>query len=83
MGTKYIHIDEIRTKLDLWDITGHKLEQRLFSLYLSGAHIVLIVYDISKRTSFQNLPQWIAEVQDQEENMLILLIGNKLDKEDR
>ena len=65
MGTKCILIDEIRTKLDLWDITGQKF--------------VLIVYDISKRTSFQNLP----EVQDQEENMLILLIGNKLDKEDR
>ena len=76
-------VDEIRFSLSLWDTSGHNKYRGLTSIYLCDAHIVLIVYDISKRASFENLPQWIAEVQDQEENMLILLIGNKLEKEDR
>ena len=76
-------VDEIRFSLSLWDTSGQNKYRGITSMYLSDAYIVLIVYDISKRTSFENLPQWIAEVQDQEENMLILLIGNKLDKEDR
>ena len=75
-------VDEKKTKFEFWDTTGQNKYRSIISLYLRGAHIVLIVYDISKRSTFQNLSQWIPEVQNLE-NIIILLIGNKLDKENR
>ena len=40
----------------------------------------LLVYDITKAKSFQNVEKWLAELrQHGRENMTLMLIGNKTD----
>merc|ERR1712151_582071 len=45
-----------------------------------GAHGVLLVYDISKRATFENLDRWLQELRDHADaDIVITLIGNKND----
>lgn len=54
----------------------------MISSYYQQAHGVILVYDISKRESFENLGYWQDLIEKKcEKSAKILLIGNKIDKE--
>lgn len=45
-----------------------------------GAVGALLVYDISKQVSFENVERWLKELRDHSEsNVVIMLVGNKSD----
>merc|ERR1712118_413622 len=47
---------------------------------LRGAVGALLVYDITKRQSFDDVERWLSELRDHaEENIAVLLVGNKSD----
>lgn len=51
----------------------------MFSYY-RGAVGALLVYDISKRVTYENVPRWLKELRDHaDENIVIMLVGNKRD----
>ena len=48
--------------------------------YYRGAAGALLVYDITRRETFTQLEKWLAEARENaSENMVIMLIGNKVD----
>ena len=67
-------------KLQIWDTAGQERFKTITSSYFRGANGIVIVYDVTDRTSFNNLNYWLEEC---EKNALsttkILLIGNKSD----
>lgn len=69
-------------KLQIWDTAGQErymsLNQNLF-LKVQG---VLLMYDISSRDSFMHLKNWINLIKDTIEEIPMVLVGNKVDKED-
>jgi len=54
------------------------------SAYYRGAVGAMLVYDITKRPSFDHIPRWLEELRNHaDKNIVIILIGNKSDLEDQ
>lgn len=71
-------------KLQIWDTAGQESFRSITRSYYRGAAGALLVYDITRRETFQHLGRWLEEAkQHAHENMVILLIGNKNDLEHR
>lgn len=52
----------------------------LFNSYYRGAVGALLVYDISKQVTFENVERWLNELRDHaDSNIVIMLVGNKSD----
>lgn len=51
--------------------------------YYRGASACLLVYDISKRATFENLGRWLADARAlASPDLVVVVIGNKTDRED-
>ena len=63
----------------LYYIVMHSLTSNLIRAYFSGAVGALLVYDISKQITFENVERWLKELRDHAEaNIVIMLVGNKV-----
>ena len=65
-------------KLQIWESAGQEKYKGLIPSYVRNSSIVFIVYDISSKTSFQNVSSWISFIKSIE-NTTIILCGNKID----
>ena len=76
-----------RIKLTLWDTAGQERFRTLTSSYYRGAQGIALVYDVTRRDTFEFLPQWLKEVDIYSPNggkdVVKVLVGNKIDCEDR
>ena len=69
-------------KLQIWDTAGQEKYKGLIPSYVRNSSIVFLVYDISVKTSFENIPKWISFIRSIE-NTTLILCGNKIDLEKR
>ena len=64
----------------IWDTAGQKRYRAITSAYYRGAVGALLVYDISKHVTFENVERWLKELRDYaEQNIVIILVGNESD----
>ncbi|KAG4080690.1 hypothetical protein HA402_013220 [Bradysia odoriphaga] len=79
-----ITIDENQIKLQIWDTAGQKAFSSITRSYYRGAAGALLVYDITRRDTFNHLTTWLEDArQHSNSNMVIMLIGNKSDLDSR
>ena len=79
-GVKYLKVDNIQLKIQIWDTAGMERYRALTSSYYKGAKGVIVVYDVCRKKSFENVDRWISDFKSKaEEDAVILLIGNKSD----
>ncbi|CAG5135071.1 unnamed protein product [Candidula unifasciata] len=74
----------INVALQVWDIGGQTLGGSMLENYIFGAHAVLLVYDITNFSSFENLEDWfkvVSKVCGSGPMPYMALIGNKRDLE--
>ena len=77
-----VKIGEKSVKLQIWDTAGQERFRTITSAYYRGADGIILVYDITKRTSFDHVRDWLSEVQRfANQDTCKLLIGNKCDME--
>ena len=65
-------------KIQIWDSAGQEKYKGLIPSYVRNSSIVFIVYDVSNRSSFDNVPNWISFVKNIEKTKMILVV-NKTD----
>ena len=67
--------------IQLWDTAGQERFRSITSSYYKASQGLILMYDITKRESFDNVGNWIENVKDSLEDTeyLIVLLGNKLD----
>ncbi|CAM9925973.1 unnamed protein product [Heterosigma akashiwo] len=83
-GARMIDIDSRKIKLQIWDTAGQESFRSITRSYYRGAAGALLVYDITRRDTFNHLTRWLEEArQNSNSNMVIMLIGNKADLEHR
>ncbi|KAM0863256.1 hypothetical protein ACQ4PT_044734 [Festuca glaucescens] len=92
--TRTLVIDHKSVKAQIWDTAGQErqalsplpssiLYRAVTSAYYRGALGALLVYDITKRQSFDHIPRWLEELRGHaDKNIVIMLVGNKSDLED-
>eukprot|EP00771_Trimastix_marina_P001145 gnl/Trimastix_PCT/2194.p1 GENE.gnl/Trimastix_PCT/2194~~gnl/Trimastix_PCT/2194.p1 ORF type:complete len:236 (+),score=25.32 gnl/Trimastix_PCT/2194:100-708(+) len=81
---KTINIDGKRVKLQIWDTAGQERFRTITSSYYRGADGIFVVYDVTKRDTFDNVSLWLREIKRYSvPDVERLLIGNKCDLEDR
>lgn len=79
-ATKSVMTEGKVIKAQIWDTAGQERYRAITSAYYRGAVGALLVYDISKRISFDNVARWLKELRDHADpNIIILLVGNKSD----
>jgi len=79
---KTIDIDGKRVKLQIWDTAGQERFRTITTAYYRGAMGILLVYDVTDEQSFQNIRNWIRNIeQHAADNVDKILIGNKCDME--
>ena len=84
LGTKVEEFNNTKIKVQIWDTAGQERYKSITKTYYKGAKGALIVYDITKKESFQNIDKWIQDLKEfGEEDASILIIGNKSDLEDK
>jgi len=67
-------------KLQLWDTAGQDRFRTIVHTYYRGSHGVLLVFALDDRSSFDNLHEWLSDVQRFATNGVpIVLVGNKCD----
>eukprot|EP00742_Colponemidia_sp_Colp-10_P001400 GILJ01001507.1.p1 GENE.GILJ01001507.1~~GILJ01001507.1.p1 ORF type:complete len:222 (-),score=23.80 GILJ01001507.1:34-699(-) len=83
-GARMITIDNKQIKLQIWDTAGQESFRSITRSYYRGAAGALLVYDITRRETFNHLTRWLEEArQNANSNMTIMLIGNKSDLDHR
>ncbi|PON64351.1 Small GTP-binding domain containing protein [Parasponia andersonii] len=79
-GARMVTIDGRPIKLQIWDTAGQESFRSITRSYYRGAAGALLVYDITRRETFNHLANWLEDArQHANPNMTIILIGNKCD----
>ena len=83
-GNKIIKLDNKTIKAQIWDTAGQERYKSITSAYYKGAKGAFIVYDITSKITFDSVDKWIQDLNLYgDKNIIILLIGNKSDLEDK
>lgn len=76
------HLNKL-VKLQIWDTAGQERFRTITASYYRGSNAVMIVYDITDRTTFQNVAYWIKQITKSNANVTKILVGNKSDCKDQ
>jgi small GTP-binding protein len=69
-------------KINFWDVAGEAAYFDIRNEFYQDTNGAFLVFDISDRTSFDNLKNWIKEFREfASEEICLVVVGNKLDKE--
>mmetsp|Transcript_24771 Transcript_24771/g.41281 ORF Transcript_24771/g.41281 Transcript_24771/m.41281 type:complete len:203 (-) Transcript_24771:567-1175(-) len=81
-GSRNIELDGKQIKLQVWDTAGQEAFRSITRSYYRGACSALLLYDISRRDSFEHVSQWLEETKkNSNPHLVIVLVGNKTDLE--
>ena len=82
-ATRSVSIEGKMIKAQIWDTAGQERYRAITSAYYRGAVGALIVYDITKDTSFENVEKWLAELKENAStDITMMLVGNKTVRRD-
>ncbi|KAL3506548.1 hypothetical protein ACH5RR_031930 [Cinchona calisaya] len=80
--TRSLEIDGKEVKAQIWDTAGQERFRAVTSAYYRGAFGALLVYDISRKDTFQNVAKWLEELNAHADTIVTrMLVGNKCDLE--
>ena len=80
-GTRILHIDGYpTTKVMIWDTAGQEVFKSIVLSYFKGAIGAILVYDITRRDTFEHIMEWLNDTQKHcNPDCVLMLVGNKRD----
>ncbi|MHA2368961.1 MAG: Rab family GTPase [Candidatus Hodarchaeales archaeon] len=84
VSTKAIEIRESNLKFQIWDLAGHPRFNSVRAMYYRGAVGALLVYDITRAETHDNVLNWLNELKNNSGKGVVplILLGNKIDLRD-
>lgn len=81
--TQVVQLDGKEVKAQVWDTAGQERFRAVTSAYYRGAVGALLVYDITRRPTFESIKRWLDELNTHcDTTVARMLVGNKCDLED-
>ena len=83
--SKYVEKNGITYRLNIWDTSGQERYRSVTKLFVQGANIVILVYAVDFKETFDIIDYWhktVMDLVDNDENMVLAIVGNKIDKFD-
>ncbi|XP_057657406.1 uncharacterized protein LOC130894544 [Diorhabda carinulata] len=78
--TKVVTVNNTKVKLQIWDTAGQERFRSVTHAYYRDAHALLLLYDVTNKTSFDNIRAWLGEIREYaQDDVVIMLLGNKAD----
>uniref|UniRef100_A0A3B4UCB4 small monomeric GTPase n=1 Tax=Seriola dumerili TaxID=41447 RepID=A0A3B4UCB4_SERDU len=75
---KVLNIDGVKVKLQIWDTAGQERFRSVTHAYYRDAHALLLLYDVTNKTSFDNIQAWLTEIHEYaQQDVVLMLLGNK------
>ena len=78
---KEIEVDGKQCTLQLWDFGGQERFRFLLESYVLGAKGALLMFDLTRPMTLENLEEWVNIVRRSDPNLPVLFLGTKLDLE--
>jgi len=79
-ATRTLQIEGKTVKAQIWDTAGQERYRAITSAYYRGAVGALLVFDITKRQTFDNVERWLRELRGHADtNIVVMMVGNKSD----
>jgi small GTP-binding protein len=80
-AVKRVELDGKEIVAQIWDLAGQLRFQSVREVYYQGATGALLVFDITRSSTFESIPQWVTELLENNKQKIIpmVLIGNKSD----
>ena len=79
-ATRQIEHDGKTIEAQVWDTAGQERYRAITAAYYRGAIGALLVYDITRRESFENCERWLRELRAHADPSIVaMLVGNKCD----
>ncbi|XP_003373454.1 GTP-binding protein Ypt2 [Trichinella spiralis] len=79
-----IELDGKKIKLQIWDTAGQERFRTITNAYYRGAMGILLVYEITNEKSFENIKNWVRNIEEHASaNVEKIILGNKCDMEDK
>jgi len=80
---KELDINELHIMLQLWDFGGQEHFRHLLKRYALGAKGALIVFDLTRRDTLENIGEWVEICRMYDKKLPIIFIGSKLDLQEK
>jgi small GTP-binding protein len=71
-----------KVTLSVWDTAGQERFRTLIPMYFRGSAGAIVVFDITQRSSFTSVPDWVTMLTENVTDCPIVLVGNKVDLRD-
>ncbi|MFX1376872.1 MAG: GTP-binding protein [Promethearchaeota archaeon] len=72
-----------KVRFVLWDLAGQAQFKRVRQSYLSNAEAGILVYDVTRKDTFDSLEHWFNEIKEVSPKINLILVGNKIDLTDQ
>ncbi|MHA2247770.1 MAG: GTP-binding protein [Candidatus Hodarchaeales archaeon] len=83
IGRKVFDIDQSRIIFQIWDLSGQQSFQAIRRQFYNRTNGAILIFDVSRRETYQSILQWVTELLDQTGKIPIVLVGNKIDLRDQ
>jgi len=76
----HFQVNDLKIKFQIWDTCGQEMYRSLVQGFYHNTSLALLVYDINKKTTFENLDNWLKDLkQHTEQDLPVFVVGNKND----
>ncbi len=73
---------ESKVRFVIWDLAGQSQFKRVRSSYVANAEAGILVFDVTRRDTFESIKTWYNETLEASSNIALIIVGNKIDLTD-
>ena len=77
--SKTIQKKDFILKVTVLDTAGQERFRSILPSYIKGADGIFLVFDLTQKSTFQSLPEWVELIKDNKEKYSLIILGNKKD----
>ena len=70
-----------KVRFVIWDLAGQAQFKRVRRSYLSNAETGILVFDVTRKETYDKIESWFKEIMDASPTISLILVANKVDME--